>query len=113
MQIKSFWRHAVELVQSSFGIRPKTFYSVDMNITDGENIVRVIDSQMFGVAHINQSVVAAPAIRINYRIKRDLAANNVLQRFLSRVRDNLGKNRAVAFVNSKDVSSIAKSRPNL
>ncbi len=94
MQIKSFRRHTVEVLQAAFGIRPETFYPVDMNIADGENVVRVIDTQMFRIPDINQSIVAAPAVRMNHRIETDLAANNVLQSFPLRVRDNLGKNRA-------------------
>ncbi len=109
VQIKSFWRHAVELMQSSFGIRPETFYPVDVNVANGKNIKRVINAQMFAVADINQSIVAAPTVRMNHRIQGNLAANNVLQRFSSRVRDNFGKNRAVSFVYSKDDSFISGS----
>ena len=104
MQIKSFRRHAVELLQSPFGMRPETFYPVDVNIANGENIVRMINSQMFRIPDINQSIVAAPAVRMNDRIERDLAANNVLQGFPLHIGNNLSINRAVAFINSKDNS---------
>ncbi len=113
MQIKSFWRHTIELLQSPFGIRPETFYSVNMNITDGKNIKRVVDSQVFGIPDIDQSIVAAPAVRMNHRIKRNLAANNVLQGFLLHIGNNLGINRTVSFINPKDNSFAARSAPAL
>ncbi len=81
MQIKGSCRYAVKILQAAFGIRPETFYPVDMNIADGENVVRVIDTQMFRIPDINQSIVAAPAVRMNHRIETDFAANNVLQSF--------------------------------
>ncbi len=71
VQIKSRSRHAVELLQATFGKRPETFNSVDVNIAGSENIFRVIDSQMLGISDINQTVVAAPAVRMNHRVERD------------------------------------------
>ena len=64
MQIESLFRHAIELVQSSFGIRPETFYSINMIITDGKDIIRMNDSKMLGVTDINQSIITSPAIRM-------------------------------------------------
>ena len=43
MQIESVFRYAVELMQASFGIRPKTFNAVNMRVADNELILRVID----------------------------------------------------------------------
>lgn len=102
MQIESFLRHAIELLQSSFGERPETFDSIDANTSDGKNIVRMVDPKMFAVTNVNRSVIAAPTIRMNDRIETDFAANNSLQRFLRCVRDDLGINFSVSFVNSKN-----------
>lgn len=68
MQIKSVFRHAVELLQSSFGTRPKTFDAVDVRVTVDELIGRMIDTKMLFIADINQSVVASPFVRVNNRI---------------------------------------------
>ena len=54
MRIKSSGWYAVELWQSSFGKQPKTFGPVNVNIANGENIVRMINPQMFRAAGINQ-----------------------------------------------------------
>ena len=102
MQIEGFLRHAIELLQSSFGIRPKAFDPVNVNIANGENVVRVINSQVLGITDINQAVVTAPAVRMNDRIERDTPANNGLQCFSSRVRHDLGVNFAVSLVNTED-----------
>lgn len=107
MQIKSFRRDAVELLQSSFGIRPEAFDAVNMNIADGKNIFRMINSQMLRVTNINQSVIDAPAIRMNHAVETNFTANNLLPRFLRRVRYNLGINLPVAFVNKIKSSSLS------
>jgi hypothetical protein len=109
MQIESFRRHAIELVQSSFGMRPETFNAVDVNIANSKNILRVINAKMFAVSDINQSIVAAPTVRMNHRIDGNTPANNVLQRFAGCIRDNFSKNRAVSFVDSEDDSFISGS----
>ncbi len=109
VQIEGFRRHAIEFLKAAFGIRPETFNAVDVNIADGENLLRVIDPQMFAVTDINQTVVSAPAVRMNHRVERNLAANNVLQRFLCRIGNNLGINFAISFVNSKDDSFTARA----
>ncbi len=102
MQIESSFRHTVELMQAAFSIRPKTFDAIDVIVADGKNIRRMIDPKMFAVADINQSVVAALAVRVNHRIQEYLAANNVLQRLSRWVRHDFSKDRTVAFVNSED-----------
>ena len=79
MQVKSFLRNAVEFMQPAFGTRPETFYAVDVIRAISKLIVRVINPKMFAVADINQSVVAAPAVRMNDRFRRDVTAYNRLQ----------------------------------
>lgn len=102
VQIKSLGRHSVKFVQSSFGIRPETFNAVNVVLANGKNIRRMINAKMFALADINQSIIAAPAVRVNHRIQGYLAANDVLQCLLGGVRRNFGKDRAITFVNSKD-----------
>jgi hypothetical protein len=60
-------------LQSS-GKRPEAFYFVDVNITNGEYIIRIIDSQMFEISDINQSVIATPSVRMNHRIERNTSS---------------------------------------
>lgn len=76
MQIKSMLRDTVEFLQPSFRRRPETFYPVNMVVADGKLIARMIDSKVFRVADINQSVITAPAVRVNDALRRDVTANN-------------------------------------
>ena len=86
MQTKSLFRNSVELLQPSFAERPKTFYPINVRVAINELVSRVIDAQMLTVADINQSVVAAPLVRVDTRIQVDTPANNGLQRLLCAVR---------------------------
>jgi hypothetical protein len=62
----------------------------------------MIDSQMFRITDINESVVTAPTIGMNHRIETNFPTDNSLQGFFLHLRDDLGINFSVAFVNSKD-----------
>jgi hypothetical protein len=102
VQIESVLRHADELLQAAFGTRSKTFDAIYMRTTIDEFISRVIDPQMFFVADINQSIVAAPLFQVNDRIQADTPANKGLQRLFLTIRDNPGINRTVAFEDAED-----------
>src|SRR5688572_20689407 len=89
MQIESIGWDTIELLQSSFGLRPETFYSINVNITNSKNIIRMIDSQMFRITDLNQSVVTAPPIGMNHRIEVNFPTDNSLKGFLLHLRDDL------------------------
>ena len=59
MQIKSVFRHAVELLQSPLGERPETFDAVDVRVAINKFVSRMIDTKMLPVTDINQPVVSA------------------------------------------------------
>ncbi len=111
VQIKCVFRYAIEFLQASFGIRPKTFDAVNMRIIIHEFIGTVINPKMFRVANINQSVLAAPLVRVNYGIQRNAPANHPLQRFLRAVGDNFSINRNVSFEDAKDFGFADAPRP--
>ena len=102
MQIESVRRQPVELLQSSFRRRPKALNSVDVAVVNGKLIAHMINTKMFLETNINQSVIAAPAVRMNHRLRLDAPANNRLQRFLRAVRDNLRVNRTVTLEDAED-----------
>ncbi len=66
VQIKNMFRYSIKLLQAMFGIRPETFDAVNMRIAVHKLVSTTIDSKMFSIADINQSIVAAPLIRVNY-----------------------------------------------
>ena len=69
--------HAVELGEAAFCEAPETFDPIDMDAIFRE-IFGLIDPEMLVISHINEPVIAAPAIGVDHRVKRDLATNNVL-----------------------------------
>lgn len=69
---------------------------------DGKLINRVRHAKIFFVTDINQSVIAALAVRINDALRSDSSANNCLQSRCAAIGDNLGINRTVTLKNPKD-----------
>jgi hypothetical protein len=57
---------------------------------------------MFVIAHINQPVVADPLIGVQYAGRINSAANDLLERLLATIRNNLGIDSASPFVDAKD-----------
>ena len=57
---------------------------------------------MFVIAHINQPVVADPLIGVQYPGRISSAANDLLERLLATIRNNLGIDSASPFVDAKD-----------
>ncbi len=113
VQIKSLLRDSIEFLQASFGRRPKTFDAVNRRRAIHKFIGTVINPQMFCIADINQSIVAAPLVRVNYRVHRDTPANHRLQRFLAAIRDNFRVDRAIPFEDAEDFGFAARTAPAL
>ena len=66
----------------------------------------MIDPEMLRITRINGSVVTAPQIGMNNRLDADTSVNTGLQRFSPDVRDDFGKDFAVAFINTENVIII-------
>ena len=62
----------------------------------------MIDTKVFRVADVDESVVAAPAIRMNDGLDADTPANNGLERLSRYIRNDLGKHFSVSFVDAED-----------
>jgi len=80
--------HAVELLEPALGIAPEALDAVDVTLAIGELVRAMMNSEVFRVADINQSIIAAPAVRMNDRIGRDATANNGLEGDFLAVRDD-------------------------
>ena len=102
MQVKLIVANAVELLHSAFGKAPEAFDAVNMDTAIGKLVAGMIDAKMFLKTDINQSVIAAPFVRMNNNIGGNAAANNGLQSAFLAVGHNLGINPAVAFENAED-----------
>lgn len=62
----------------------------------------MVDPEMLRITQVNQAVVTAPGIGMNDRFNPDTPVDNSLQRFLLDVRDNLGKDFPVSFIDAED-----------
>jgi hypothetical protein len=61
-----------------------------------------VDTKMFVVPNVNQSVVALPAIGMDNALRGKLAPDDGLKRFCRAVRDQFSVNRAVALINAEN-----------
>ena len=78
MQVELLRGDAVELMQPGFSITPEALNAINVTVAAHELILPVVNSVVFTVADINESVVAAPAVRVNDGLDRDATANNGL-----------------------------------
>ena len=102
MQVERMGRNAIELLQPSFRTRPETFNTIDMTLVIGKLIVRMQHPEMLRVSNINQSIVAAPAVRVNHGLQRNMSTNHLLQRAFAAIRDDLGIDRPITFEDAED-----------
>lgn len=92
---------AVELDDAPLGEAPEGLDPIDMRFSIGEFVLTMIDSQVLGIADVDESVVATPVIGMNDTFQADLATNHLLQRLFLGIRDNLGEDMTVAFEDSE------------
>src|SRR5437764_6636295 len=102
MQVESASRDAIELLQAPLGIAPEALNAINMMFATRELVFTMIDSEMLCITDINQTVIAAPAVRVDNRSQRDATANNGLQCGLLAVGHDFGINAAVAFEDAED-----------
>ena len=78
MQVKGAGSHAAEANQACFSITPEAFNPVDVSTALDKFILTVIDSQVFAIADINKTIIAAPTVRVDNALQCYFAANNRL-----------------------------------
>lgn len=93
---------AVELDDAPLGEAPEGLDAIDVRFSVGEFVLTMIDSQVLGIADIDESMVATPAVRVNHTLQTHLAANHLLQRLFPGIRDNFREDPTVAFEDSED-----------
>src|ERR1700687_842513 len=102
MERKGVRRNAVELSQATFGEAPETLDAIDMILAQSKLMSLVVYPEMFLISHIDQSVVAGPAIGMDDRFQADAAQNGLAERLAATVGDDLGVDIAVALEDAKD-----------
>jgi len=102
VQRKGLRQDAFEPGQAELGIGPEGLDSVDMAVASSKLVFSMMDSEVFGVADIDQTLVASPAITMDDAVDRDMPPNNLLQRGFSGIRDNLRIDPAIALEDAED-----------
>ena len=113
MQIKGMIRHTVELLQPSFGKAPKAFDAIDVACSDRKLIAAVIDSKVFGIAEIHQSVITTPVVVVDHHFGSHTTPYNRLQTGFGAVRHNLGMTRPLRLRRPKTGVLPEAPRPRL
>ena len=107
------FRHPVKLHQAMLGVTPKRFNTVNMPRTTDKLIVTMMYPEMFGKTHVNQSLITAPTVCIDDTLDTDTTSNDLLQRYLGGIGNNLGINLVPAFQNAENDGFPPAPRPRL
>ena len=95
VQVKSRRRDALELLQAPLGITPEALNAVNVTLVISKLVCAVIDPEVFGIADIDEAVIATPALRVNDRINRNATAIETRPRIMA---------CSVAFLQSATIS---------
>src|ERR1700733_4870180 len=98
----------VKFHEPALGKAPKGFDPVDVGfaLTQGSAF---LDSHVFIIPNIDQPIVANPLIGVQHAGGIDPAANDLLERLLATIRDNLSVDFAPSFVDAKDRLLVGRS----
>ena len=78
MQIKSGFRQTSELCEAHFSYAPKVFDTINKRCFVSELIVSMLDSIMFFITQVYQTVIAFPAIGVDRALKVHLTLDHRL-----------------------------------
>ncbi len=85
-----------------FSITPERLDAIDMLRAARKLFAAVNNSEVLGIANINESVIATPAVTMDNGFRRDPTANNGLQSCLFAVRDDLRIDLAITLQDTKN-----------
>ena len=108
MEKKGVRGNAVELGQATFGKAPEALDAVDVVLALSKLMSLVVHSEMLLIPHIDQSVIARPAVGMDDGFQADAAQNGLAQRLSATIRDDLGVDTAVALEDAKN-DGLARS----
>ena len=79
MQVEGMSGHTVELLQPPFGKAPEALDAVNMVRPSYELTFAMFHPIMLGITHIDESIVAMPAIAVDDHFKSHATSNHPLQ----------------------------------
>jgi len=107
VEIEGSLRHTFELSQPVFGEAPKRLDPIDVIAAISELVVTVTDSEMLGVSHVDQAVVAHPAVAVDDRIETYSSPDKALKSSFLGVWDNLSPDVVPTLENPEDDRLLA------
>lgn len=99
VQRKLFFRYAMELGQTLFGITPKSFQTVNIDFTAGKSLA-MIHSQM-AIPATHQGVITPELVRVNNRATPDSSDRHLQQTAGRDIVDDLHSDYAISLQNAK------------
>ena len=105
--------HAVKVGQAVRGVAPEALDAVDVRPAGGELVIAMMDPQVLGVAHVDQAVVAGPAVAVDDRVQANPATNRFLQRLFLHIRHDLRINPIASFEHLEHDRLAPAPRPRL
>lgn len=91
-----------ELSEPVFGEAPKGLDAIDVVVSIGELVFAMSDPQVFGIADVDEAVVADPAVSVDDRVEADLSSYNPLESTFTSVWDDLCPHFIAPFENAED-----------
>lgn len=113
VQIEGGFSHTTEPGEPGFGETPEALDAVDVGLPLGEFVPAVVDSQVLAITHIDQAVVAAPAVGVDHALGFHFASYDRLQRGFGAVGHDLGVDLAIALKDAEDDRLARSATPAL
>ena len=71
VQVEGVSGHALERGEAMLGIGLEALDAVDVVGALGEPVVGVVDPKVLGIAHVDEAVIAAPAVGMDHALQVD------------------------------------------
>ena len=109
VQIKGCATDAAELCQSGFSIRPETLDAIDVRVAAHKLRLTMTYPVVLLVSHMHDTVIGAKTIGMNGRRKLNSTAQDALNTSFCAVRDDLGIDASITFIDAEDNGFAARS----
>ncbi len=79
VEIKGILEHTSEADKTRFGKGPGTLNAIDVRVSNGKFILAMLHPEMLLIPQIHQTIIAAPAIRMNNTFRVNTASDYSLE----------------------------------
>ena len=111
MKIKYLFVDTLHLAQAKLRLRPERLDPIDMRRVISKLMTSMVDSVMFRIPLIDQSMIFPSPIGVGYTVQTHFPPNDTLQGAFPGIRNDLGIDLCVAFKKTKDDRFATRSPP--